>query len=40
MYIGGIIETHQIPQLRKLIIRATRCQAYVKSFECKIPHKD
>ena len=25
MYIGGVIDSAQIPQLRKFIIRATRC---------------
>ncbi len=37
MYIGGVVDQAKIPQLRKLIIRATRCQAYVKTFDCNVP---
>jgi hypothetical protein len=33
MYIGGVIASDQMPQFRRLIIRATRCQVYVHSFE-------
>ena len=40
MYIGGIIDSNQIANLRRLVIRATRCQAYVRSFECDVDIKD
>ena len=40
MYIGGVVNTNLIPQLRKLIIRATRCQAYVKTFDCDVAPQD
>ena len=40
MYIGGVVDSAQIPQLRKFIIRATRCQAYVKTFDCEVPLQD
>jgi hypothetical protein len=33
IYIGGVIPSEQMPQFRRLIIRATRCQVYVHSFE-------
>jgi hypothetical protein len=33
MYIGGVIPSEQLPQFRRLIIRTTRCQVYVHSFE-------
>jgi hypothetical protein len=36
LYIGGVIPSDQIPQLRRLIIRTTRCQVYVHSFELKL----
>lgn len=40
MYIGGIIDSSQIAGMRRLIIRATRCQAYVRSFEVNINLND
>ena len=40
LYIGGVVNTNMIPQLRKLIVRATRCQAYVKTFDCDVAPQD
>lgn len=36
IYIGGILDSIQIPNLRRVIIRATRCQVFVNSYELKL----
>lgn len=33
IYIGGVMKTDQLHQFKRLIIRATRCQVYVHSFD-------
>lgn len=40
LYIGGVIPSDQMPQFRRLIIRATRCQVYVHSFELDLTPTD
>jgi hypothetical protein len=40
MYIGGVIPSEQMPQFRRLIIRSTRCQVYVHSFELYVDPAD
>ena len=40
LYIGGVIPTDQMPQFRRMVIRATRCQVYVHSFELKLEPAD
>lgn len=40
LYIGGVIGTDQMPQFRRMIIRATRCQVYVHSFEIDLSPAD
>ena len=40
LYVGGVIDTAQLPNLRRLVIRATKCNAYVKSFECQVALSD
>lgn len=31
-YMGGIIDNAQVHQLKRLVIRSTRCQVFVHSF--------
>lgn len=38
-YIGGVISSDQIPQFKRFIVRATRCQVFVHSFDL-ILHKE
>jgi len=33
MYVGGIVRSDELANFRRLIIRATRCQVYVHSYE-------
>jgi hypothetical protein len=40
MYLGGIISADQLPTFRRLVIRATRCQVYVHSFEFLVNPED
>jgi hypothetical protein len=40
LYIGGVIDSKELPKLRKLVMRVTRCNAYVKSFECQVDLQD
>lgn len=36
MYSGGVVDSDQVALLKRLILRATRCQAYVYSFDLHI----
>ena len=40
VYVGGVIKTDQVPQFRRLVIRATRCQVFVHSFEMNLEPSD
>lgn len=37
---GGVIETKHLAQFKKLVIRATRCQAFVYSFDLRTTLND
>ncbi len=40
MYLGGIIKAEDLPNFRRLIVRATRCQVYVHSYELQLSEED
>jgi len=40
MYIGGIVSSDHLAQFKRLIIRATRCQVFVHTFEINLPDCD
>ena len=39
-YVGGILPSDQVPAFRRLIIRSTRCQVLVKTFELNLEPSD
>lgn len=39
-YIGGVIASDQIAQFRRFIVRATRCQVFVHSFDLYLHRED
>lgn len=39
-YVGGVIETEHVMQFKKLLIRATRCKAFIYSQDVDLCSED
>jgi len=39
-YIGGVVPSENIAQFKRLIVRATRCQVFVHSFDLHLHRED